>query len=67
MTQTQRAADMTYLRELKARRRSLAQAMREQGIRRTSFMNGGLTDIEYRCNADIFDLETRIKREQANA
>ncbi len=42
-------------------RRDLKRAMREQGIKRRSFMNGGLSDIEYRCNADMFSIETRIK------
>jgi hypothetical protein len=49
------------IQRLVTARRDLKRAMREQGIRRRSFMNGGLSDREYRCNADMFSIETRIK------
>ena len=54
--------DRQELDRLITARRDLKRAMREQGIRRTSFMNGGLSDREYRCNADLFSIETSIKR-----
>ncbi len=49
------------LQQLVTARRDLKRAMREQGIKRRSFMNGGLSDREYRCNADMFSIEGRIK------
>ncbi len=50
------------LQRLREARRSLLRAMKEQGIPRRSFMNGGLSDIAYRCNADLFSINCAIKR-----
>lgn len=52
---------MTELQDLKQQKRELQRRMRESGIRRTSFMNGGLSPEEYRANAEMFRLETSIK------
>ena len=54
------------IQEWRAKRRELRQTMKARGIRRTSFMNGGLTPEEYRCNADMFAIETTLKRLTAN-
>ena len=48
-------AKQTEIRELK-------REMKEQGVRVTSCMNGGLTGMEYSYNATLFRLKTELIR-----
>lgn len=47
---------------LKAELREVRKEMKERGIKRTSCFNGGLSGDEYRFNAKLFELQTKIGR-----
>ena len=52
------------LKVLKAELRAVRREMREQGIKRTSFLNGGLSRDSSRYNCECFRLENEIKRRE---
>lgn len=45
---------------LKAQLRETRKEMKERGIKRTSCFNGGLSGDEYRLNAKLFELKTKL-------
>ena len=49
------------IKEAKQQKRELLKYMKESNVRRISFMNGGLSREESRCNAELFKLDTIIK------
>lgn len=53
---------MHTVKEIKAEIKELQGYMKENGIRKTSFMNGGLDRETYRCNARLFALKTELQR-----
>ena len=57
----------TRLQELRHDRRVLRREMQQRGVRRISFMNGGLTEDERWYNEHMYAIETAIKRELQKA
>ena len=49
-------------KQIRLELRRLREEMREAGVRRISCFNGGLTDTEYRYNAELFRLQTLLRR-----
>jgi hypothetical protein len=52
-------------RRLKAEKRELLRLMRENGIKRVSFMNR-LDDQTYRCNARLFAINVQLNTARAD-
>lgn len=50
------------IKALKIELRELKKEMRARGVRRVSFMNGGLTSDEKYFNAEIFRINSEIIR-----
>jgi hypothetical protein len=48
-------------KEIKAEIRELRAYMKANGIKRSSFMNGGHSPESYRCNARLFALDVKLK------
>lgn len=53
---------MSDLAQLKKELRETRREMKEKGIRKTSCFNGGLSPDEYRLNARLFELKTKIEK-----
>ena len=53
---------MTERQDLYQQRREVLAEMKRKGIRRISCMNGGHSPDSYRLNAEMFRLETQLKR-----
>lgn len=54
--------DDTRLKELRQERTELRRYMRENGIKRSSFLNGGHSRESARCNRELFRLNTAIDK-----
>jgi hypothetical protein len=54
-------------KQLRQQLREVRSEMRARGVKRSSFMNGGHSPESYRLNARCFELETQLKRLQAEA
>jgi hypothetical protein len=52
------------LQQINTQIREVRAEMKQRGIRRVSFMNGGHTPESYRLNRRMFELETQKKRLQ---
>lgn len=52
------------LKTLRAELRAVKEDMKELGIRRISCFNGGLSNVQWRYNAECFRLESEIKEIQ---
>lgn len=50
------------IKTLKAERKEIRAEMKSRGIKRTSCFNGGLSGDEYRFNARLFEIETKLGR-----
>jgi len=48
--------------EIKKEISDLKKAMRIDGIKRVACFNGGLDSLTRRCNARLFELETRLQK-----
>jgi hypothetical protein len=53
---------MRTIKEIQADIRQHKAWMKDSGIRRTSFMNGGLDTRTYQANARLFALETELHK-----
>ena len=60
MSKTQESQEVKSIR---AKIRETRKEMKEQGIKRTSCFNGGLSRIEWQYNARMFELETNLNEE----
>jgi hypothetical protein len=58
---------MSAIRELQRQIRETKADMRRQGIKRSSFMNGGHTPDSYRLNARLFTLTTQLQHARREA